>query len=260
MRAPLVAGVVFALVGALAPSPSSAQSFEAVFARANRAFDAHRYEEAARLYEALVAAGVDDADVHFDLGTAYAEAGRYGRAMVAFERALSVRPSDPAAEQGLSQAEALLARRRAAREGEATTGRRGSLLDALGRTVPEGSWALLVIALSWLAFVSMAVLVHARRETLRLGLGITASVASLGLAFAAVGLGARLGWHREGRPAIVVEARIELREAPDGRARAIGSAVEGERVEVLSTRDGYARIRVPGRGRGWVPESDVGTF
>ncbi|MFO0692602.1 MAG: tetratricopeptide repeat protein [Polyangiales bacterium] len=260
MRATLASGLLFALVLAVAPSRGSAQSFEAVYARAHQAFDAHRYEDAARLYEALVAAGVDDADVYFDLGTAYAEAGRYGKAMVAFERSLSVRPSDPATDQGLSQAEALLARRRAAREGEATTGRRGSLLDALGRTVPEGSWALLVLALSWLAFLSLAVLVHARRETLRLGLGITASVASLGLAFATVGLGARLGWFREGRPAIVVEPRIELREAPDDRARALGAAEEGERVEVLSTRDGYARIRVPGRGRGWVPESDVGTF
>ena len=101
MRLGLSAIVAVVLLAALA-SPAAAQRLETIFAEANAAYFAGDYDAAAAGYERLVSAGVDDADVSFNLATAHAKARRYGQAIRWYERALWLAPGDDDAERGLA--------------------------------------------------------------------------------------------------------------------------------------------------------------
>ena len=121
--------VALALALALAPTLAHAQSLPALFHDANEAASLGNHRVAAVGYEQLLELGVDDADVFYDLGLAYAHLGQHGRAVAAFERAIRVRPGDAGALAGLEASRAVLGRRRAERAGEA-------VVDA-GTTVGE---------------------------------------------------------------------------------------------------------------------------
>jgi tetratricopeptide (TPR) repeat protein len=72
----------------------------AAFEKANAAFAAGRYDDAAAAYRAL-ADTTPRVDVYFNLGTAEANAGRLGPAVWAFEQALVLDPADDDARHNL---------------------------------------------------------------------------------------------------------------------------------------------------------------
>lgn len=237
-----------------------ADSVDAHFARALANLDSQRPDQAAVELQRLVALGIDDPDVYANLGIAHAESFRYGRAMVAFERGLSLRPSDAVAQAGLESAESILARRRAELAGAQTAVVGASPLRSLGRVVPEPIESAGVIASSWLLGLCLAGLAYARRESLRIALGTTALIALVCVGVFGTALVGRA------RPAsvlargIVVAASAPARSAPDERAPQITSLSEGERVDVVERHGRYVRVATGERTRGWIERRAIGTY
>lgn len=88
-----VAVALALLVGIGMPSPAHAQSLEERFEAANGAFWDEDYGGAIQGYRELHEDfGVDNAVLWYDLGNAYARAGRHGRAVHAYRRALRFEP------------------------------------------------------------------------------------------------------------------------------------------------------------------------
>ena len=81
------------------------------FAEAQRAYVDRDYDTAIARYEALAAGGAASADVQYNLGNAYFRAGRLGRAMLAYERALALDPGMDDARYNLDVARELASAR-----------------------------------------------------------------------------------------------------------------------------------------------------
>ena len=90
---PIVALAAFTAALLLGSAHVSAQSLDRLFAAGNEAYFRGDYARAAANYERLVEAGVHDPDVYFNLATANARSGRYGRAVLFFERSRQHRVS-----------------------------------------------------------------------------------------------------------------------------------------------------------------------
>lgn len=245
------------LVTVLAGSVAHAQSFEAIFGEGNEAFFRGDYATAAARYEALAEAGVDDADVHYNLGATYARQGRHGRAIVELERAVRLRPSDEGARSALDAARAIVGRRHAEREGEAVVEAGAPFGEALFAFLSEDGLAigvlLLVLALSGV----LLALFFVSHERARIGLGVAAPLLVLLVAMTGLGLLSRRGAFAAGPTAIVVRDDAALREGPREDATVRARALEGERAEVLSRDGEWARVRVGGGREGWIPGGDV---
>jgi tetratricopeptide (TPR) repeat protein len=239
------------------PAAAHADSLTEIFERANAAYFRGDHDAAARDYEQLLAAGVVDADVSYNLGATEAKRGRYGAAVLHFERALWLRPGDDDARRGLDEVRAALGRRRAAARGEAEVDAGPPFGEALFGSVSPDLLTVLALFFNLVFFGSIVVLLFARRESVRLGLGIAAVVSGVLLALTGTGLAVRSGWLDDGEPAVVLRERAVLREGPDGRAGERGHAPEGERAYILDREREWARVRVGSLGEGWMAAEDV---
>ncbi len=255
MRALATAALVLLVVGA-APN-ARADTLEETFARANAAYFRGDYEAAGRDYQRLVTAGVIDADLSYNLGAVEAKRGRYGAAIQHFERALWLRPGDGGAESALAEVRAALGARRAAARGEAEV-EAGSFGEAVFGGISADTLAVLALAFDVILFLALAALLVVRRESVRIGLGIAAVVAAVGLVVGGAGLAVQSGWLDEGERAVVLSERAPLREGPDARASERHHAPEGHRAWVLERERGWARVRVPGVGEGWIERDAIG--
>lgn len=253
--------LVIACVGTatllVAPTPASARPLADFFRAGNEAGYRGDWSEAARHYEALVAARVDDPDVHFNLATAHAHAGELGRAVLGFERCLLLRTDDAAAAEGLAAARAALGRRRAEREGEATVQTRPPLVVALLEPWSEEFLAWLFFALDALVFALLAWRRYAQGEALRVGLLVAWPLAAFGGALALAAVLVKSEAFKEGRAGIVLHADAALLEGPTAQARERGAVHEAMDVRILEREGHYARVRVPGGRSGWMHEADV---
>jgi tetratricopeptide (TPR) repeat protein len=252
MRLALVALLLLASAGA------RADSLNDVFKRGNAAFARADYETAVKEYESLGEAGIDDADVAFNLASAYGALGRYGQAIRYFERSLRLAPGDAAAREGLRLARETLGERQARARGEAIVVDRPPLTEAVFSFfgVDQLAWALLITA--WIAVGLLLALPAARVEGIQLGIGIGAALfGALALA-AALGVGAKMDWGKPGARAVIVREAAQVREGPDDRATLLGELAEGEAVRLLAREGRFARVLTGGDREAYVLGSDVG--
>src|SRR5688572_19240399 len=66
-----------------------------IFNRANKLYMDQKYEEASREYEKLISNQKVSAEVYFNLGNSYYKTGNIAGAILNYERAKRLRPSDP---------------------------------------------------------------------------------------------------------------------------------------------------------------------
>lgn len=227
-----------------------------IFAAANVAASRGDHATAISRYQEVIAAGVHDPDVYFNLGTSLAQSGDYPRAILNYERAVTVRPSDRRATDNLRAAEKALEETRAETEGEASIQSSSSISDALYRRFTEDGLAYTLLVANFLFFAALA-WAWARR---RRGRGLYALLISSAvlLLFSALGLAVKTGLLREGPRAVVLEDRVALREGPDPRARVRGEARGGDRGVLVERDRDFVKLRVIGGPEGWAPSTAVG--
>lgn len=248
------------VLAAAIASSAAGQSLQELFVQGNAAYFEGDFATAIARYEALIQAGVDDADVHYNLGTAYARAGKCGAAIVELERSLRVSGGDDDAAANLQACQAQLGKRRAQAEGEATVQTRPPWSEALLQPVSLDTLAWVVLALNVALFTTLLLRRRARQETTRVSLAIAASLIGLGLLVAGMGLGVKARWFDRGEAAVVLREQAPLREGPDPRARSRSEAHEGERGQILQREGEYMRVRLARGPEGWMHADDVGSI
>lgn len=251
---------VFALALATTGGAVASESLQGIFAAANRAYYEGNHRAAIAGYRRLTEAGVEDADLQFNLGLACAKAGSYGHALLAFERARRLRPGDEQSERGSAAARAELRRRqaddptllRASRSWWATLWA-GVAEDLLAWMLLLGSMTA-CLSLAWRRWQSASAPAHRLASVLSGGL---LSIALLSTGLSLVGLGHQRNWWEAGSPAVVLRRAAELREGPDPRASVRGQVAEGAEVRWLDQVGGYALVRLDASHSGWLPASEV---
>lgn len=260
MRARFLASMLFVTVAAWG-GPSGAQasggpSLTGIFEVANVAATQGDHGAAIDSYRKLIDAGVHDPDVYFNLATVYAQTGDYARAILYYERALTLRPNDGGTSDGLRSAERALEEERAEAEGEATIQRSDSISDAIYGSLTEDGLAIGLLVVNVLFFGALGWAFVGRQRNR--WLAILLATSGFLLLFCALGLGVKAGMLRDGPRAVALEDRLTLREGPDPRARPRGQARAGDRGQIIARDRDFVKLRLVGRVEGWTPASTVG--
>jgi tetratricopeptide (TPR) repeat protein len=220
-------------------------------ARQDPARSAELYRQSAAGFEALLAAGVRNAPLEYNLGNAYYRLGDSGRAILHYRRAERLAPRDAR----------IAANLRFVRE------RVEPAITASGESQLVASLLFWHVQTSvWQRFVALVALAAAGWTLLvfwlgtrRRGLAWAGAVAVL-LACVA---GASLHWQLEdaaaGRDAVVIDARPHLRLGRgDGADLALQQALgPGVEVRILQERGEWLEVRLAGGQVGWLPTTSV---
>jgi tetratricopeptide (TPR) repeat protein len=219
------------------------------FDEANRNFSAGEFGEAARIYQNILNTTGPSAAVLFNLGNCEQNLGKYGPAILAYERARLLAPRDPD----------LLANLARAREAAAVFEETGRFprRDAFFAYLSLNEWSWLLSG-SVLLLGVLAVLfgiLRIQKRPLVLVLFATVGLAVCGIVIAATALYLRKDERNLG---VVLTASAAVRLSPFEKAESIGTSGPGHIVHLLKASHGFYYVWIYGTElRGWMSDQDV---
>lgn len=232
-------------------APLDADRATQLFLEANALYADGVYDDAAARYERVLAGGIENADVRYNLANAYFKAGMTGRAVLNYERALRLDPGHEDARANLEFMSEILADRQAPVGGPVSELVEG----AYARATPTR----LAVLASVLYFVLMgAVILGTLRGALTGWVARLAVV--MGICLVVVGgiLAVRLYRQRSVREAVVLAPEVAVRTGPGEDFVLEFRLHEGTKIRAREDRGDWVRISVGGTDlEGWLPAGSL---
>jgi tetratricopeptide (TPR) repeat protein len=204
------------------------------------------YRESAEAYATLIASGVRNGSVYYNLGNAYYRLGDIGRAILAYRRAELYEPHDPELRANLQTARSL-------RANQIEVPARSRLIENLlfwqAHTSTRGRvvFAAVVFTLAWVFLIAR--LFAARRWLVGLFLGCIALSA-----ISAASAGRQMHRQRT-HPAGVILAQDVVARTGNGESyqpKFEEKLQPGVEFTLLERRGDWLRIRLPNGEQGWI--------
>ncbi len=245
-------GVLLTIVLGLlagAGSTSATESAAALHERGLALYEAGDYEGAAGIFDEVLAAGVDDPVVHYNLGNAWFKAGRLGFAIYHYRHAHRLAPRDEDIAANLEYARFLALD---SIDEEARTDTR--VEGWLDRITPEE--ALRVPLALWILAALAAILWQLRPTRTLLWRRIAASLVVLwgAVLILAVVIHQRTTGLDEG---VVLAREVVVRNGPGDSFDTAFVLHEGAEVVVEGERGSWTEISLPGDLRGWLASDQL---
>jgi tetratricopeptide (TPR) repeat protein len=226
-------------------APPAQADADATFTRANADYAAGKFPSAIEGYESLVKRGQWNPSLFYNLGNAYFRTDDLGHAILNYERALALDPSQPEARANLA-----LVRDRA-RALELQTGWAEEHLDFLTRD--QYTW--LATLAFWIGVAIVAGLYFSKRRP------VVWIFALLLSGVIAVGAGVAVYLLETGSAgydlAIVTGKDIQARLATAESAGTVLVLPPGSEIKILSTRGSWDYAALPNDLRGWIPSGSA---
>ncbi len=264
MKRALILACLLLVAGGVARADATADS-AADLAAAQHAYAAKQYDAAIAKYEAVVARGVHNEQLYYDLGNAYylaakqtdaqARAGKLGRAILAYERALRIDPGFEDAKYNLEVARELAAAR-FGKDDVVGAGRDPFWMRAV-HWLPLATLTWVFLALDALFFLVLIVVRFLPTGFTRTGLIVSDVFIGLAGAFLGLLLFGQIYYRNNVRMSVVVSDEAVMREAPDPTRREMPTLHAGLRVVIVKEADGWVLVRLANRTEGWVVKDAV---
>ena len=237
----------------LQPSAQPSDDAEALWEAANTAYVNGAYRRAAEGYEAILARGLHSAKLYYNLANAYFKAGRTGKAILCYHRALRLAPGSEDVRYNLGVAE------------ENTKDSIEAVpeffvsawLRAVRNTMSSTAWAVLSLAaLAAMLALASVYLLASRLGARKAGFyGMAASLVIFAAATAFAASGRREMVDRS--EAVVMSSSVSVKSSPDNSATDLFVLHEGTTVRVTTRLDEWCEIVIADGKKGWVKSRQI---
>lgn len=226
---------------------------DTLWTQANAAYSNGSYRQAVELYDALLARGVHSGKLYYNLGNSWFKQGRMGKAILNYNRALLLDPTDEDTQYNLAMANARIVDKiDAVPEFFLKT-----WLRDLGLTLGTDTWA--VLGLIFLGATFAAVILWLLSNTLALRKsGFYGGLASLALCLACT-FYAHFQRTRllHGNEAVVMNLVAPVKSSPGAGSKDIFVLHEGTKVRMLEQLDGWTEIVLSDGNKGWITSNAI---
>lgn len=219
---------------------------------ANQEYEAGQYAEAAAVYEAIIATGLHNSDLYYNLGNAYFKQGDLGRAILNYRRAQRLDPRDLDIRANLN-----IARTQTVDHIDTSGEEMTNWVQLAEEWLTLREAALLALAL-WLLLGIFAVLTLLRPQLRRWAI-IVMAVLALFLGAGLISIANRLYHQANYPPAVIVAQEIDVTSGPGTADQYLVEFTlhSGTEVSLIESRPGWQRITLPGDLQGWIPAEVV---
>jgi len=233
----------------LNPGDSVATPPSEAFKKANRFYIEKKYENAISILDSLVKTGNVSVEVYYNLGNAYYKSGNYASAIINYERAKKLKPSDPDIEFNLRLAN----------------------LSTIDKIEPAPQ---VFYVKWWNDFVnSTSIEDHAKKSLLFIWIALLVSMLYifvnvtavkritffamlilLGCGFFSLYLSQKqLNDVNDNKAAIIVPTSIYVKGSPDENSINLFMLHSGTKITIIDELQNWKRIRIVNGNEGWIP-------
>lgn len=244
-------------LGASAPALAAVGHSAALMDAGNSLYSQGKYEEAAQQYQQILLAGHSAAAVHYNLANARYKSGQMGEAILHYEKAVRLDPSDTETQLNLEFLRSQIVDRTTPAGAQTAS---LFMERFLSWTTPEFDAALLAGLWLLVGGLMAVVLVTAGTAISRLRRAAIWGLVSVALPLTAVALvfGVK-GWREmtviEG---VVLVERLDVMSGPGEDQTMLFTVHEGLKVRVRLRQGGWARIILENGLNGWIPDTAIG--
>jgi tetratricopeptide (TPR) repeat protein len=222
----------------------------------NQHYEAGEFVEAANVYETIIAAGIQDSALYYNLGNAYFKQGEVGRAILNYRRAQHLNPRDPDIADNLAIARSQTVDKFENVEAEETPFSNFVQVAEEWLTLDEAAMLALLL---WVLLCATAVVMILRPRWRSICLwvgGIIALFLGLGL----LSIASRYYAQESYPEAVIIAQEIDVTSGPGNSQQYLVefNLHAGAEVQLLDSRPGWRRVALPGNDfQGWIPEEAV---
>jgi tetratricopeptide (TPR) repeat protein len=241
--------LMFLLVQVVQAEPGRWQDPEYLFFKATGFYEAGKYDDAIEQYQLLAKQNLESGPLYYNLGNCYLKKKELGKAILNYERAKKIFPTDPDIELNYQYAKSLT---QMSSTGDDSSWPSKMIDKLLGMTTIDQ----LTILLSALYVFAVSILIARLfiadiRRYSRIILG------GLLILFILVGLTlANKGMLLE-KEAIVIQEKVDVKFEPFDRAATYFVLHEGMKVQVILSKKDWMKVKYPDKRVGWVKASGI---
>lgn len=220
---------------------------------ADSAYRMADYEQAAALYEEVLASGFASADLYYNLGNTYYRLDRFGLAILNYERALRLSPSMSDARDNLALANSHTVDRIAQLPRLFVV----NWYIALITRISPSTWRIVTILFFILVLAAVSVIILSRNIALRksaLAVAITAAVLFLLSLLLMIASTSHFNARAE---AIVMEPSVVVKSSPEHQSADKLILHEGTKVTISESLSGWHKITLSDGTTGWCQDSAI---
>ena len=242
--------ILFILAALFVTSAASAQRnlSDSLWDAANTAYVNGEYANAITLYDSILNSGYVSYKLYYNLGNAHFKEGSVGNAILNYERALRLRPTDNDIKHNLKVANGYVKDKiDVVPEFFVST-----WIRSLRMSLSSNTWAIISVAFFALALAATLIYLLSKRLVFRKAGFYTAIVSLLifimSLTFSAVGKRQML----RSDEAVVMQGATSVKSSPDNASKELFIIHEGTKVEVVRTIGEWCEIMISDGNKGWV--------
>ncbi len=230
--------------------PISAQDDFAQLTNAANAYSTQDYQTAIDIYEQILASGRDAFEIYYNLGNAYFKNNDIGPAILNYERAARINPSDPDLQYNLNIAQGRTVDKiEMISVPEFVTGYKSFV-----NTIPADRWGVFsLIAFILLLMSLLGFLFLNQKLTKQIMLSAGGLFLLLTLFFFYLGW-QQQRWLNDRKEAIIFQPSITVTSTPDDAGEELFVLHEGTKVSIVERFRDWVRIRIGDGNTGWVPK------
>jgi tetratricopeptide (TPR) repeat protein len=223
-------------------------ALEQAFARANDTYKNADYKRAAQMYEQIAQSGAEAVEVYFNLGNCYYKLGNIAAAILNYERAQRLAPTDDDIEFNLTLAQSRITDK----------------IDPAPQffvikwwrvfvgLATAGSWSVSGVVFAWCLFVFAAVFFVAQAPALKKTMFVSGIVSLVLLVLMITFAYQQNKASTSDESAIVFASSVSVKSEPQEDSKDLFVLHEGTKVDVLESDGEWRKIRIADGSIGWL--------
>lgn len=232
-------------------TPLLSENHEYLMEKANQAYINESYHEAVELYKKIAAMDYESASLYYNLGNAHYKTGQYAKAILNYERALRLSPSDNNILHNLRIARARL-------------GDRSEPIPRLFfiewhnsfiRLQSVDGWAITSIVLVFSLCIGTALFFIAKNSLYKKWLFAFSFLMIVMLITALYAAHRQYDQNYMQKEAIVMIPRVTVKSAPSESAVDVFVIHEGRKLEITGELNDWYEVMLPDGNVGWIKKS-----
>ncbi len=241
--------LVVVMVAALGMKAQTIQDQE--FAKANYYYNESRYDTAVVIYERILEEGFVSAPLLYNIGNTYFKMRNFPMAILNYEKALKIDPTNDEIKQNLAIANALITDKIEPMPVFFMT----KWWRNIGNQLSANGWAEATLMLFGLLLLLLFVYFTAHTKGVRKATFFSSILVIMLFVCSIIFAYQKYNYLNEHNEAIVMTPTITIKSSPSSSGVDLFVLHEGTKVEIMDNADNWDKIKIADGSVGWMPSS-----